>query len=74
VGLGKQERVLAATTTGTLQLETTRGKVEPLHAKGVEKTELNGDAVEVKQRGGWQRVLFPAPVLIELPARESGKE
>ena len=44
-------------------------KFEDQHQVG----KLNGEAVEVKQRGGWKRVLSPAPVLYELPEYE-GKE
>ena len=73
VTLAKKELVLAATTRSKLRLETTRGKEEPLTQKSVEKTELNGAAVEVKQRGGWKREILPDPVLYELP-EHPGKE
>jgi DNA gyrase subunit A len=71
VELGKGEAVIGATVGPALLLETTRGAREELSAKDISRSGLGGPGVEVKQRGGWRRVLPVPPAPRELPAWES---
>ena len=66
VELGKKETLVGATLGPSLQLETSRGAREALAAKDISRSELGGPGVEVKQRGGYKRVLPAMPEMKDL--------
>ena len=72
VELGKGETLIGATVGPALLLETTRGAQEELVARDLSRAELGGPGVEIKQRGGWRRVLPVPPAPRELPKDEGG--